>query len=315
MLYTAAVVVAVGGLLIPPVREAVAWRVDAAFDMAEAGWIRRVEEAEALLAEARFEEAAVRLESLDERFPARNNIHSLDKERERVLIGLGRANEGLGRKGRALDAYRRAVVFDPLNVENHHALAAAAIRLGEEAEAERHLRLILDTYPAHERAARDLIAILSEAGDFRAVRETFERYVVAYRVKEILVTAADHTATAVIPEDGATHTLRVSLRPGSTARTVRIEPEVESVAVEQVRWRARPVAGEEGRVEGIASPGGQGEFALPDPTPSDLLISARAPIPIGRETLRSIETAYRNLLAMDEFAGYAPRLLVHEDSP
>ena len=314
ILYAAGLAAGLGGLFIPRVREAASRRVEAVFDMAEAGWIRRVEEVEALVAEGSFEDAAARLASLDERFPARNNIHALDKERERVLIALGRANEGLGRKGRALDAYRRAVVFDPLNVENHYELAAAALRLGEEAEAERHLRLILDTYPAHQRAAQDLIGILAEAGDYRAVRETFERYVSAYRVRDLMITAGN-TSVVTLPEDGRLHALRVPLPPGSAAGTVRIRPGVDRVRVEEVRWRSRPVAGEPGRDAGLVIPDESGEIALPDPNPAELLIRARAPIPIRRDTHRLVETAYRNLLAADEFASFAPRILVQGDSP
>ncbi len=315
LLYLLALAAAVGVILIPPLRAAGARRVETAFDAREAGWILRVEEGEALLASGDFEAAAAHLEDLDRRFPARGNVHALDKERERVLVGLGRANEGLGRKGRALAAYRQTVLFDPLNVENHYALAAAALRLDEGAEAERHLALILETYPAHELAARDRIAIASEAGDFRAVRETFEAYAGAFRVREVTVSAGEFSTLVSVPEDGEPHTLRITLPRTVAAGTVTIRSEVESVAVSEVHWVGRAFAGRDGRDEGAARALGDREFELPQPPPARLRITARAPIPISAETWRLVETAYRNLLATEAFDSITPRLMVREVTP
>lgn len=298
---------AVIAVLVPRIREPVARRVEGAFDIAEAGWIARVEEGEALLADGRYEAAAAYFVDLDERFPARHNIHALDKERERVLRGLGEAYEALGRKGRALDAYRRAVAFDPRNVENHYALAAAALRLGEGAEAERHLSLLLEIHPSHAPAVRDLIGIEYERGDYAAVRETFETYVGAFRMAEVSARVGDRVLTAQLPVDGETHRLRFGVPEDADSDVVSVAS-THATVVDDVRWVGRTVAGRPGRSSGVARLSGDSQWGLPDDTPAEILMDARAPIPIDATALAQVETSYRNLLAEDRFAEVFSRL-------
>lgn len=315
LLYLLALAAVVALVVLPPARGAWTGPVESIFAAREEGWIRRVEEGEALLAAGEHEAAAAHFAELDGRFPARVNTHSLDKERERILVGLGRAYESTGRKGRSLAALRRAVAFDPLNVENHYALAAAAIRLGEEGEGDLHLAHILETYPGHERAARDRIALQFEAGDFAAVRRTFEEYAGAFRVKEIVVSAGEMSIPITIPEDGRPHELRVPLPRQLSTPSVVLRTETGSVLVDGVEWVGRPIAGLDGRVVGEAPALGETEYGLPTDPPAELRVLARALIPISEEANRQVAAAYRNLLASDAFDSYIPRLSVYEVVP
>ena len=311
-MYLAALGLGLTGLFVQRVREPALRGIEALVDASAEGWLARVDEGEALLSDGRYLEAAVFLEDLDARFPARTNIHALDKDRERILAALGQANEALGRKGRALDAYRRAVAFDPRNVENHYALAVAAIRLGEEDEAARHLDLLLDIYPPHQRGVRERIALDTERGDFPAVRRAFERYVQSFRVEAIEITIGEHTAEAMVPVDGEPHVLRFGLPPVGQGPSVLEVVRSEGVDLAEVRWVGRVRAGVDGRDSGVAEPASANRFELPEPAPAELFITASAAIPLDADTWRRVETAYRNLLASEELERWAPRLEIGE---
>jgi len=299
-------------VLVPALRGAVTSRAASLYAARQAGWIARVERAEAQLASGDAEGAAARFARLDEEFPARFNRHSLDKERERILRGLGEAELELGRKGRALDAFRRAVAFDPRNVENHYALATAAIALDESGEAERHLEDLLAIYPSHAGAVRAIIDLRYEDGDWEGVTRRFEEYVEGFRIHPFLVEAGETRVLTRIPVDGRTHEIRIGLGDHDPAAELSIGAGYPTVELEAVRWRGDAVAGVPGVPAGDAEPldGTDLRRVRLDPRATTAWIVARVGIPIDEDTRARVETAYRNLLAGNRFAELANRLTV-----
>ena len=302
--YLGALALVCAVVLVPALRAAVTSRAQSLYEARQRAWIERVERAEELLATGDAETAAIRFARLDETFPARIVRHSLDRERERVLRGLGAAELALGRKGRALDAYRRAVAFDPRNVSNYYALATAAIALDEAGEAAPALERLLAIYPNHAGAVRAAIGLRFEDGDWPGVVERFERYVAAFRVHPFLVRIGEKGIVAHLPVDGLAHELRVGLGDHDAGAELSIEPRYPTVEIRAVRWGAPAVAGEPGAPAGVARPVAgpdPGRVRL-DPRARTVWIDARAGIPVDEATLSRAETAYRNLLRSDRFA-------------
>ena len=168
---------------VTPIRQRLFWRVESALVRQEARWTDRLETGEALLAAGRLEEAQAYLEQLDRRFPARNVRHALDKERERVLLALGRTYEALGRRNLALATFTRLAEFDPRNWKNYAALAAAHTRLDPNwstpDEAGLALMEVLRINPNQLEAVTDLATFYFEKPDFRSLAATIDGYLQA----------------------------------------------------------------------------------------------------------------------------------------
>lgn len=297
-------------VLLPPLRGAMAGTIERFVDLRTEAELARIDEAEALVAAGRFEEAVPLLERLDRDFPARTRVHALDRDRERILHALGAAYRGLDRKGSALDAYRRAVLFDPLNVANRYALAETAIAFDEPGEAAEQLQAILDTYPPHAGATRALIALRFDDSDYEGVRALFARYVDAFRVHSFLAVAGDAREVVHVAVDGRPHEIEVPIPPG--AARIELLPTYPTVEVGAATWRGRPRAGEPGTRAGRAptlptGPDGGPAFA-PGPDAAALEVVLRAGIPLDTATWERVETAYRNLLRSDELTRLRPRL-------
>lgn len=168
---------------VPYVRQRLFWRVEAALVARESRWANRVARGEELLAAGRLEEAQAYLEELDRRFPARNVRHSLDKERERLLLALGNTYAALGRRTMALTTFTSLATFDPRNWKNHAALAAAHTRLDPNwstpDEAGLALIEVLRINPNELEAVTDLATFYFEKPDFRSLVATIDTYLQA----------------------------------------------------------------------------------------------------------------------------------------
>lgn len=307
--YLAALGLACAIVIVPPLRGAVTERASRLFDIREAALIDRIAEAEQLVVAGDLEEAVERLYRLDREFPARTNLHSLDRERERILHALGTAELALGRKNRALNAFRAAVAFDPLNIGNHHALGQAALALDEVEEAEEHFRHGFRLFPSHAGSFRALVGLRFEDADYAGVVELFETYVSATRIHMFEIAASDDVVIARVPVDGEAHVLRVPLSGLDLASPLEVRSGWPTLRIEAVAWLGAVIAGIEGRVGGDAdfSPGGN---VVRLPTHAEVaLVTARAGIPIDDVTLGMVETAYRNLLRTEEGSRLSGRLV------
>jgi tetratricopeptide (TPR) repeat protein len=309
--YVAALAGALAIVFVPFLRGAVAERAQWAFQSVQIGWIERVERGEALVREGSYEEAIAYLEGLDARFPARVNRHSLDKERERILHGLGQSYEAMGRKRLTLETYRRAVGFDPRNVANHFALAAAALRLDEAEEARVHLEHVLQIDPSHLPALEAVIGLDFERGDFAGVSSRFESYLAAFRVHdEMEIRLGDTVVLVPIPIDGSARTVRAPIPVVEGATGLVIEPAHPGIEILGIEFEPRPRAG---LVNSSALPGlPDGDplrFALPAQEIVAVRLNVRTRVPIDPETWESVAASYRNRLDFDGLAAAEGRVL------
>lgn len=310
--YLAALGIVCATVLVPPLRSAMADTVERVLELRTEAWEGRIAEAEALVAASRFAEAEPVLVALDRDFPARTRLHALDRERERILHALGRTYLALDRKGSTLDTYRRAVAFDPLNVANRFALATAAIHFAEPAEARAQLDSILDIYPPHPAATRELIALRADDSDYEGVMAAFRRYAGAFRVHAFLALAGETRHIVRVPVDGRTYVVEVPFPPG--APDVELRPTYPTVEIAAVHWVGRARAGEPGTRSGPATPlepgpDGAVRFGLgPDAAAARITLSAG--IPVDSATWERVATAYRNLLLSDTLDALAPRIAV-----
>ena len=235
-----------------PVRDRVFWRVESAIIRREARWTARLTTGEALLAAGRLEEAQAYLEQLDRRFPARDVRHGLDKERERLLLALGRTYEALGRRTLAIATYTRLALFDPRNWENHAALAGAHTRLDPNwstpDEAGTALLELVRINPNQLQAVTDLATFYFEKPDFGSLVATVETYLRAdLYIRSTSVLGASRVEQA-LDVDGTWH--RVILRyPDAPAAPERFSlptggysAEVRSVTLEPALLVGRPPA-------------------------------------------------------------------------
>lgn len=293
------------GLLViglPPLRAAAAARVEQVMRSVQGGWIERVDRGEALVDAGRYEEAIAYLTALDDRFPARTNRHALDRERERVLHALGRAYVATDRKGSALDAFRRAVLFDPRNVENHFALARTALHFAEPEEALLHLDRVLAIHPSHRGALSAAVALAFEDGAYARVVERMESYLDAFRVHPLPVSVGTDTAWSRVPVDGRVHEVRVPLPATARAARVEIRPDHPGLEVLAAFAEGRAFAGRAGAAGDsatIAREDGLLRVELPGPPggTAALRLTVRARAPVDAETWEQVRTSYRNRLA------------------
>ena len=235
-----------------PLRQRAFWRVESALVAREARWTRRVETGEALLAAGRLEEAQAYLEELDRGFPARDVRHALDKERERLLVALGRTYEALGRRNLALVTYTRLALFDPRNWKNHAALAAAHTRLDPNwstpDEAGVALMEVLRINPNQLEAVADLATFYFEKPDFKSLVATIETYLGA----DLYIRSAPKLGASGVEQligvDGIWHRLRLRypdapVAPGRFSLPTRgYSAEIRSVILEPALAVGRPPA-------------------------------------------------------------------------
>lgn len=196
-----------------PLRQRLFWRVESTLVAREARWTRRVETGEALLAAGRLEEAQAYLEQLDRGFPARDVRHALDKERERLLLALGRTYEGLGRRNLALATFTRLAAFDPRNWKNYAALAGAHTRLDPNwstpDEAGAALTELLRINPNELQAVSDLATFYFEKPDFPSLVAVVETYLRADLYVMSTPALDGSRVEQVLDVDGAWHRVRL----------------------------------------------------------------------------------------------------------
>jgi tetratricopeptide (TPR) repeat protein len=309
--YVAVLALTLAVVFVPFLRGAVTERAQSAFRSVQGGWIERVERGEALVSEGSYEDAIAYLEELDARFPARVNRHSLDKERERILHALGQSYEAMGRKRLTLETYRRAVGFDPRNVANHFALAAAALRLDEAEEARAHLDSVLRIDPSHMPALEALIGLDFERGDFAGVSSRFEAYLAAFRIHVEMQMRLDDTVVLVsIPIDGRTGVVRAPIPVATSATRLVIEPGHPGIEILGVEFESRARAGlvDPTTLPGLPD-GDPLQFALPAQEIVAVRLTVRTRVPIDPDTWERVATSYRNRLDFDGLAAAGDRII------
>jgi tetratricopeptide (TPR) repeat protein len=329
---------------LPPVRQRVFWRVESALVRGEARWTDRLETGEALLAAGRLEEAQAYLEQLDRRFPARDVRHALDKERERLLLALGRTYEALGRRNLALATYTRLALFDPRNWQNHAALAAAHTRLDPNwsipDEAGTALMEVLRINPNQLQAVTDLATFYFEQPDFASLVATVETYLKADLYIRSNPALGASAVEQLIGVDGTWHRLRLryAATPKSPERfslpTRGYSAELRSVTLEPALLVGRPpgepiVLGPESTWSGdsVSSPRPGlfraigSETTIQVPLPRDLppiaavTVELRLFKPMGDDLWALTRRAYRSILRPQGLDSAAHLLFPRADLP
>jgi len=201
-----ALVLAALALAVTPVRIRVLDGLQAIVDHWDERWTRRLEQGEALVARGDYAGAVDYLERLDAAFPARNVRHGRDRQRERLLLLLGRSYEALDRKTRAMATYDRLVAFDPLNYRNHFERAGAAERLlsgwALAPEARDGYAAALQLFPNHLASVRGYIDYYMDRGEFIPVAQAYREYLDAFLTQRVTVRLGRDSAVVPLLVDG-----------------------------------------------------------------------------------------------------------------
>lgn len=327
-----------GALVIGPVRNQVFAGVEHVIHLWDARWIQRLEHGERLLQNGEYEAAATYLSALDRDFPARHVKHAKDKERERLLMGLGEAYLALDRKRFTLTTFRRLVAFDPRNFANHFALARAAQHFDEPEEAHTHFERVLQIHPTHLPSLSQDIAYHMDRGAFDRVVAVYENYLDAFVVRPVRVRLGSRDTVIDVPMDGRWHECETIL-PGEVVRgdSLILETGGASVDVGEVtleapirvgrppvpgrarlvprgRWRFRSLASiDEGLYRARSS---ESAVIIPIAGPpgkvNRVRFELRFPKPVDAKVWGQVEQAYANLLEMDRLAAARQRSVVYD---
>ncbi len=308
--YLVLVAAAIAPLLVPQLRTPIANLAQRVIIKFAQQPIADVTYGEALVAAGKYEDAVSYLSSLDQSFPARTVRHALDVERERVLRGLGQAYEGLGRKRLALGSYRRAVRFDPRNVENHFALAQAARRFDEPDEAAEHFAYILSVHPSHLPSVNALVQHAFDAADYHKVVALFQTYLDSIRVDTIVVELGARQAAVRVVVAGHKHNVRAVFDQPVTADgdELRIRSRTGPIAIEHVRldfafhgeYDVPQVAASRSNstTASVQSSASSWSIRLPEKpfAVKAVDLTLKAPKKVDVQTWDMVETSYRNTL-------------------
>lgn len=319
----------------PPARVRLLGGLEAAVDRWNARWPARLARGEALLAGGRVAEAEAFLARLDREFPARSVRHGLDRDRERLLLALGRAEEAAGRRARALATYERLVEFDSLNYLNHFALGQARERLlggwAVAPEARDAFEAALRRFPAHLPSLRGYLGYYLDRGEFPEVVAAYRRYLDAVLVHYLEIGVGDSgPVMAPVIADGLPRTAVVNLAAPAAGGSIWIRTRgfavaLDSVVLEPARIVGRIAAGSRMVLTPPPAelldlePAGPGRYRATGPA-SALRIDppASAPIagltmylrlfkPVDPDLWSGVERSYRNLLDWDGLAAAAAR--------
>lgn len=262
----------------------------------EGRWEARLERGEALFAEGRFEQAAAWLEELDRDHPATFVKHHLDRQRERVLELLARSHAALDRKGRALEAARRAVAFDPRSWRNHRLEAEIALQFADGDAADAALARVLSLYPSHLPSVTDRVRLAFEGGRHAEVTPLFEAYLDAWRPAAMTFEAGGRRARIELPVDGAPHTVEAVLDEAEGAAAgVVLDPAGYAVRVERVELVGSATVGRAGPPP-VHEPAPPDEVFVPAPgVPSGGALELGPAPPFAPARARLVLTAFKAL--------------------
>jgi tetratricopeptide (TPR) repeat protein len=235
-------------LAITPVRVGALGALQSAVARWDERWTRRLAVGEALVARGAYAEAARYLERLDRAFPATDVRHARDKQRERLLLLLGRSYEALGKKGRAMATYDRLVAFDPLNYHNHFERARAAERLlsgwALAPEARDGYAEVLKLFPSHLPSVRGYVDYYMDRGEFIPVVQAYRDYLDAFLVQRVEVRLGGDSVVALLQVDGLPHEVVLPLTaPAGGAETLAIRSGGFAMRVQQITLLPATVVG------------------------------------------------------------------------
>ena len=237
--YLALVVLLLAAFSLGPVRGRILGTVQGTIRSWDDRWTRRVESAEQLVREGRYLEAANYLERLDREFPALDVRHRRDKERERLLVALGRSYTELDRKSRAIETYQRLVAFDPLNWRNHYALGVAANRLlagwAPAIEARDAFLQVLLIHPNHLPSVRGAMSYHAARGEFALVTPIYQQYLDAFLLQPMTIALGDTVVSFDVIVDGREHDIDIRIpRPDGWSGPMTLGTAGFSVALDGI---------------------------------------------------------------------------------
>jgi hypothetical protein len=310
--YLAVTAAALAFTCAPALRDPVLDRIEWWTVRAGERWPLRVEAAEDALGaalaepdplrrEARLEEVVTRLDGLERVHPATRVKHARDTERVRLLRARVEAERALGRKGRALDAARRLVAFDPRRYESHLLHADTAMAFAEDDEAARAYAAVLAIHPGHLPSVQAVVELAAEGADWAAATAAFERYLDALHLEPVEARLDGRSVGRVrVPADGRWHAVDVPV-PGADGRGA---PDLVSGLAMEVRELRAARALTAGAPPAASAPVARvrAQVRLRKPAPTDLW--------------EVVERAYRNQLREeDRDAARARIALVPEEAP
>lgn len=314
-------------LALPPARERLLGGVQRVVRDWDGRWEVALARGDSLVAAGRWTEAEAYLSALDRRFPARTVRHAMDKEREHLLLLLGRTYVHLEKKGKALDTYQRLVDFDPNNFRNHYAQALASDRLlsgwALAREARDAYAATLAINPSHLPSLRGVIRYDTEKGLFGDVRDSYEAYLDAFLAADVTLRSGDSAVAVVVPVDGRWHEVDVPLgQPSGAPATLTVDASGYPVELGAAAFLPAVVAGRAGRAMPVTLPVGRavvtGEATVEDgrvlpraggvtleipgpvsPGTTGLRLRLRLFKPVDQDFWETVSAAYRNVLDTD----------------
>lgn len=280
----------------PGARDAASLQVKRYALRADQGWIDQLARAQAELADGRLEQAQRDFERLARDFPATHLKHRLSLQRGEVLEGLTRTYWVQGRKRRSLEAVRVLAAYEPRNYAYHVLHGEVAAAFGEDDEALRAWRRVLDIHPNHLPTVRRVVQAQAERGDAAAVVDSYEAYLEAFVTAPVFL--GDERILEGLAVDARWHGFEVVLR---AAHAQPLEP--------QVRGALSEVEG----LEAIA-PLQAGGSTRNDTAPKRLRGRVRAFKPVDAELWQTVRQACSSLLAWDRLDELEARTRVSAES-
>jgi tetratricopeptide (TPR) repeat protein len=266
-----------------------------------ARWERRLEHAEALVAEGAGPEAVAYLESLDASYPAPDCHYLRCSGRIRLLRALASGYQAEGRKGATLRTLRRAIALDPKDVTHYTRFAEAAIAFDEAGAAESALREALAIYPAHTQSVELLSELLYDDARYAEIVRLYRDYLDAMAYFRLQGTIGSRSISAPVRASGAPEALELPLAlPAEFSGEIELGSEapfrIERLEVEPARF----VGESPGRAVVVA---GWGDSALDAKrwlsAPAGgarLRILITQFKPVSRELWQRVERSHINLL-------------------
>jgi tetratricopeptide (TPR) repeat protein len=329
-------VVAGVGVMVHGIRVRVLDGLEQILDYWDDRWTRRLEYGERLVNAKDYPQAVEYLVALDRDFPAQYVKHKRDTERERLLRALGHSYAEMGKKGLALDAYRRLVEFDPRDFENHYLLAQACLRFKEEKMAEEQFAAVLKIHPTHMPSVRANLKLHFDKGDFRAVVAAYETYLNAFLIQPISVALGQSSIKVNVPVDGLMHDIDAGLShlPTASAELVlhvgQFAIEITRVTLEapllvgeagvppmpvwpaEISWRVQEMAPISAGSYRALGPGAALHLHLPPQPKGVAAVHLRLRLfkPTDQDFWGMVETSYRNLLRYEELKAARDRSVI-----
>lgn len=290
-----------------------------AVDAWDSAWIGEVERAAAELERGEVDRATKRLEHVVRTNGVSFVKHKHDKEHERALALLAQAYAAAEKKGKTLATLERLVAFDPRNFANHFRQAEALRAFDEDALASEAYERVLAIHPTHWPSVSARIDMEFAAGNYTPVPEFYERYLDAWLLAPLRLSAGERRVEFEVQADGRPQVIEADFELESGWKgELRLETRGYSAVLESLELAPALRVGEAGRRPStvIAAGDGMAREVIASDVHSALELG-ELELPHGAQRVRlkltlfkrlssdtwtQVQTSYANKLLHERFA-------------